>query len=648
MKRHRAWGVALIVLAVLAVPWAGLWGPSGIPTVAAAPTVDQEIVYLDSTGRIKVHDPYVPPGKEAVVWQSPDSGWSAVATGDFNGDGDDEIIALRGATAKVFDPVVQKGQAKVVFNRSASPNVWELVATGDIDADGRDEIVLTHSDNAGGIREHLTVWDGGADGTSWTKVRDNGYGWPWDAIALGDVNADGRDDIGMIRYWESLHDRRLTILNPVTWSALHDKSYDFPWLDIAIGDTDAVSNLKDEIVLTRQDVIAALNSYLVMRWKSGSSSLDTVHGEKFYPYFTDIALGDVNNSGDDEVFLLRDPRTDDGVSFIMRNYGTDAVPSFEVRIGRNWKAVVAGDVDGDSRAEAVILSSTQIRIYQSPDVDTSYTNIAGSYRTFGRNPIALGNLDGEGIVAEPQLGVTPTSLSLQLQSGDKTNRFVDVTNVGAGGSFAWSATVTAGSKWLTISPSSGTTPATITLLIDTTGMPPGTYEGRVQVTAAGISGSPKEVVVNLTLTAPPFDVQPDKIVLTVMTGRTYPLPRILITGSGIDWVAGVIPAGSWVTLSDALDRSGKLEITEDGVRVEGESGVVTVPTVPWVNLEPSEGTAPSAIYVTVDETKMTPGLNRATIVIDGGPTVSPRLHGVDLVVVFAQRQVFLPAVDGSH
>jgi len=567
MVKHRTWWITFTMMVVLAMPWAGLWGQSGSPGVVAQ-TVDQEIVYLDSAGLIKVHDPTVPAGKEAVVWQSPDNGWVAIATGDFNGDGDDEIIAIKGYIAKVFDPIVQPGWVTVTFDQNVSPYTWELVATGDIDADGRDEIVLTHSDTAPGIKEHLTVWDGGVNGTTWTKIRDNAYGWPWDGLALGDVNGDGRDDIAMIRHVEGQNDRRLTILDPVNWSTLHDKSYDFAWLDLAIGNTDRqTSGERDEIVLTRQDVVAYLDSYLVMRWKSGSTTLEDVHGEKFYPYFTSIALGDVNSSGDDEVFLVRDPERSDGISFIMRNYGTDAVPTFEEKIGRQWRVVVAGDTDGDGRAEAVILSSNEIRIYTSPEVSKAYTYFTGSFRTTGRSPIVLGNLDGLGITPGPTS--TPTSTPTP-----------------------------------TVTPTITPTP---------------------------------------TATPRPFSVSPTAITLTVRQGYPLPyIPPIRVEGMGISWVAGVIPAGGWEMLVAAAERSGKVERAAGGWLVGDGAGAASITDVTWVTLSPDQGTAPSYIYITLDQAGLEPGLNRATIVVDAGPGVSPRFYGVDLTVLLAQNWNFMP------
>ncbi|GAB4561566.1 MAG: hypothetical protein Kow0047_09010 [Anaerolineae bacterium] len=652
MSKHKIWWVACVLAALLAAPWAGLLGDAGLPAAAAQGTIDDEVVYIDSAGYIKVYDPFVPSGKEAVVWQSPDSGWLAVATGDLNGDGDDEIVAIKGSTAKAFDPVVQSGQVAVAFEETASPYIWERVAVGDIDGDGLDEIVLTRSDSNGSIRERLMVYNGNASGTSWTKIRDNSYTWPWDNLALGDVNDDGREDIAMTRNYESASDRRLTILNPVDWSTLHDKSYGYAWLTMAIGQTHADTNRK-EIVMTREDVQWYLDSYLVFRWKSGSSNLEDVADETFYPYFTSIALGDVNASGDLEVALVRDPESDSGISLIMRNYGTDAIPTFETAIGRQWRIVKMGDVDGDNKAELVVGSSTALRVYTEPEVSKSYLTFSGTFRTYtidraGYHTIALGNLDGEGIAAAPKLGVSPTSFSLTITGVDTETRNVTISNTGATGEVNWTASVTQGSTWLSVSPTSGTatlsSPSTVTLTINTAALTPGSYEGTVRIEAPGIEGSPQDVIVDLTVEAPPFGVSPTSLFMTVVQGQPYISPTIEITGDGIDWVAGAIPAGDWDALATAIDRFGKLERTATGWRAGEGPDAIEVEDVSWVILTPSEGTAPSTILVSIKQSQLTPGVHRATIIIDSGPSTSPRFHGVDLTVLLADHQNFVPAI----
>ena len=51
-----------------------------------------------------------------MSWDSgTETGFTVVAGGDFNGDGDDELVAARGSIVKVFDPVVKSGKAAVWF-----------------------------------------------------------------------------------------------------------------------------------------------------------------------------------------------------------------------------------------------------------------------------------------------------------------------------------------------------------------------------------------------------------------------------------------------------------------------------------------------------------------------------------------------------
>ncbi len=70
------------------------------------------------------------------------------------------------------------------------------------------------------------------------------------------------------------------------------------------------------------------------------------------------------------------------------------------------------------------------------------------------------------------------------------------------GSIGWKA----GEKvsWLDISPTSGETPGSIAVTVDTTGLEPGTYVGRVTVTATtpGVLFPVRRLKVVLEVTAP--------------------------------------------------------------------------------------------------------------------------------------------------
>ena len=127
--------------------------PAAVALPAAAQTevvADDELVIINRDDRIVVRDPYTPPGYQPLSWESPQTGFRQVVTGDFNGDGTDEIVGLRGGEAHVFDPFRQSNEADVarVFT-AASGQVWQLAATGKFFGGARDGLVLVESLDSG-------------------------------------------------------------------------------------------------------------------------------------------------------------------------------------------------------------------------------------------------------------------------------------------------------------------------------------------------------------------------------------------------------------------------------------------------------------------------------------------------------------------
>jgi hypothetical protein len=389
--------MALIVLLIApAAPAAVASGPAGVPSddqaavrfryfplIVASPPAhdvfDEELVLLEEDGRIVVRDPWVPGGQQAVVWWSPSTGWTGLILGDFNGDGGKEILAFKGGRAELFDPVVPPGRPAVYGEwQIPSPAVWYNMAAGDIDGDGLDEIVLLRSDAAGGINSRLLVFDGNAQGTGWSKVQDIGHGARWDDVALGDVNGDLRDDIGLIRD----EDNRLMILNPTDWSKLHEAAYTFAWLDLEMINTHrSVSGDVAEIVISRREVLGELPSLLVFRWTGGSRLADVWQGH-FFPYFTDIEGADLNGDGDEEIVMYRD-RGDVEITLASRNIAGSGMRSFEPSGGNSprggWLNLKAGDLDADGRDEVILVRPDKYRVYDRPEIDDHYYDVLGSW-----------------------------------------------------------------------------------------------------------------------------------------------------------------------------------------------------------------------------------------------------------------------------
>lgn len=102
------------------------------------------------------------------------------------------------------------------------------------------------------------------------------------------------------------------------------------------------------------------------------------------------------------------------------------------------------------------------------------------------------------ITTTPVLGVAPTSLEMGAISGgaNPPPASLAVSNTGSG-SLSYSASTDA--SWLSVSPSTGAAPQTLSVSASITGLSAGTYTGHVTITATGAQGSPHVVPVTLVV-----------------------------------------------------------------------------------------------------------------------------------------------------
>jgi hypothetical protein len=123
-----------------------------------------------------------------------DNSWHVAGTGDFNGDGREDIL-WRNDSGRVTDWLGQAGSGGFVSNfANADANAgtdWHIVGTGDFNGDGRTDI-LWRNDN-GDVTDWLGQSGGGFTsnfGSAYYQV-DNS----WHIAGTGDFNGDGRTDI---------------------------------------------------------------------------------------------------------------------------------------------------------------------------------------------------------------------------------------------------------------------------------------------------------------------------------------------------------------------------------------------------------------------------------------------------------------------
>ncbi len=618
------------------------WDPMTTNAQGAIP--DDELAYIDASGFINIVDPVTPPGGTPFTWRSPTGGYTDMATIDVNGDGVDEIVAIAGNTVRLLVPFPTGGTLPQFNQTLPAGFTYVSVAAGDfVPGDGgREEILVQRTDNRSPYS--VQIYDGNADGTSWQLVFDEVFGVDWIRMTGGDVDGLEGDELLMIRNGtQQNRDKRLMIRKYAPndpngpWVQLINRTYNFPWIDLATGNTHLNNGDIEEIILTRGGVLGQLDSFLVFQYYNYNLSDAPQGSGKYYPYWHDIAVGDINASGDDEVFLIRDPEVQNGISMIARNWGTDPMPNWELALGRDLQRVEMGDVDGDGKDEVVIATSNAYRIYWSPDVNFNHSN---DQPVSLRSPVViqLGNFDGTGISTEPpQMVVNPKSLGFEMTRGEAPPpaQTFEVSNAGGGLlNVHVDARTVNGGDWLEVTPFDATAPATFTVRMKdvVSTMAPGTYDANITVTGTSPSGEVEDdtqvVTVRLTIrpTGPMLEVEPERYDFSMNFG-------------------GVIPQADPLVIRNI----------GDGGRLFYRITVTTSDGSNWLKFSKYSGFTDDTVDVILEPRNLPPGDYTALITVTaedavaGSPATIPvTLHIEATGMVVTPAELFLLAFKGKE
>ena len=191
---------------------------------------------------------------------------------------------------------------------------------------------------------------------------------------------------------------------------------------------------------------------------------------------------------------------------------------------------------------------------------------------------------------------TPANLSFSAIAGGSAPgaQTINLSSPVAGLSFSAST----GATWLTVSPSSGSMPAVLSVTISTTNLAAGTYQGTVTITAA--NAAPSTTTVSVTLT-----IQPDTPAALGVDTRSLTFSAIQ-TSAPLTQQLHVLNTGS-----------GSLSFT----------ATVTAGSGSWLSVSPASGTAtpssPASLTITASPGSFDPGTYSGTVTITGaGSTIN--------------------------
>lgn len=508
---------------------------------------NEEIVYIDGQGFVRVLDVEAPNTPKTIQFVSPAGGWRSAALGDFNNDGDKEIVVVGGSgpsssVLTVYDPVVAAGQTVpgqeingVPWKQLASfalPDRPEIVAAGNFDpnVDGDELLVVRETvpgeaknDNDWRVVIYKQTTAKNGNGTQWTEHVGANFGEHWDRVNVANIDNTGgaevvfaESGVAVRAYQPDQNMRKL-----FEYGSSCRQPYDATLGQYLKGGNQELIMVTDP----RCASSSSQDSFRVYSYTNNAFPDDPgavgswQAGILFEPGPRTVFMGDLNGSGDEEAILLRKVENDPTAArLIVRGNGDDQIIS-EFQNGlplaedNGYLAGAAGDIDGDGKDEIVIIRNNNIRYY--PDANTSAQAVDYSTTT-NRRTIAIGDLDAAGSTSGPLFATDVAKLDLQVNYGFIATGQIVLKNAGTDESIPFTAV--SNFSPFQINPTTGQAPGkskaglVLTYSVDARNLQIGqTIQATLSFFNAGTpqaTNSPLVIPVTIKVVTPPFEAIP--------------------------------------------------------------------------------------------------------------------------------------------
>lgn len=579
MLKLTQWRKTMATLLLIASFLAHLPDAPFEPAVAlAAPSQDpdEEIVYIDASGFIRVLDTRVAGGNPQVQWFSPDGGWRDFALADVDGDGDMEIVAIGGGLydgkLAVFDPVVASGAINPdqtingipwdTLYRVEVPGSPQLVAAGNFDENiPGDEIIFVYEmrpeDRPSNDLMRLVGLKSDSptpNGRGWVEHFSGRYNERWNQIAVGNLDNRGTDEFALVA--EDNNNMQVFRVDGGLRRIFNYGSDSRPPKAVAIGRWEGSNRPMLAWVRTADPPLPAM---VVQRWSSDGDFSD-VATEAFNPSPRVIFFAQINDNSDEEVVMLRNvPGNVRSPRMIVRGRRQSSIPSeLEQRLDddNGYRAGAAGDIDGDGKDEIVLIRDNRMLVFYEPDRSAN----SNTYDvTTNRRSVAIGDLDKNGFIFGPQFGLDRSKVDAVLEAGGAPKvEIVTLTNLTTQENIPFTAAVVGAPSWVTISPPTGVTPSQLFLTFNATGLQAGDYKAQVQIFSSNpaVINQPINIEVNLRVTAALVSLQPSSVSFSYPCTDTISIPtrRVNVGGTaGIRYTAAVVSSPELAAAQATLD-----------------------------------------------------------------------------------------------
>ena len=194
-------------------------------------------------------------------------------------------------------------------------------------------------------------------------------------------------------------------------------------------------------------------------------------------------------------------------------------------------------------------------------------------------------------VTAGNLAVTPATLNFTQASGGPAPAVqnISVSSTGVQLNFAALATVSTTATWLSVTPTAGVTPGTVSVSVNAATLQPGNYTGTIAITSPSAGNSPQSVTVNLTVgQAQNLTVSPTSRAFSSQVGAAAPATQtvaVTISNGSLPFTAAAtVPAGApgWLSVTPASGTATQtatnltIAVNPQGLNAGTYNGTITI------------------------------------------------------------------------
>lgn len=271
-----------------------------------------------------------------TVWLQPLPGLQAVATGDVDGDGKQDILAVNQANNRLK---IQLGNGDNTFDRLHDAIVGRgpaALALGDLDGDAKLDAVTANE-----LGNTISILLGNGNGTF--NRTDLPTGRKPSSVAIGDVNGDGFDDIAVTNrddntLWLFMGQGGGAFGAPTVMPTGAQPS------DVVLTDLDGDADL--DLVVTNQG-----DNTVSIQYGDGAGAFTPALSVFAGNGPRSVAVGDINGDGRPDI-VAANP-TDNGVSLLLNQGSSLFGNAIPIRSGVSPMSVELADMNGDGKLDII-------------------------------------------------------------------------------------------------------------------------------------------------------------------------------------------------------------------------------------------------------------------------------------------------------